>query len=86
MRIEIKGDGNTNLELNGDNTVLVTNQWFGDEHAAIEKADTYGKEGTLTIKDDVNDNGSSQRPVPRRTLPARCWQAATMMDCRHRRR
>ena len=55
--IEIKGDGNTNLELNGDNTVLVTNQWFGDEHAAIEKADTYGKEGTLTIKDDVNDNG-----------------------------
>lgn len=55
--IEIKGDGNTNLELNGDNTVLVTNQWFGDEHAAIEKADKYGKEGTLTIKDDVNDNG-----------------------------
>lgn len=55
--IEIKGDGHTNLELNGDNTVLVTNQWFGDEHAAIEKADTYGKEGTLTIKDDVNDNG-----------------------------
>lgn len=55
--IEIKGDGNTNLELNGDNTVLVTNQWFGDEHAAIEKADKYGKEGTLTIKDDVNDDG-----------------------------
>ena len=58
--IEIKGDGNTNLELNGDNTVLVTNQWFGDEHAAIEKADTYGKEGTLTIKDDVNDDGSEK--------------------------
>lgn len=55
--IEIKGDGDTNLELNGDNTVLVTNQWFGDEHAAIEKADKYGKEGTLTIKDDVNDDG-----------------------------
>ena len=54
--IEIKGDGNTNLELNGDNTVLVTNQWFGDEHAAIEKADKYGK-GTLTIKDDKNDDG-----------------------------
>ena len=34
--IEIKGDGNTNLELNGDNTVLVKNNW-GDEHAAIEK-------------------------------------------------
>ena len=56
--IEIKGDGNTNLELNGDNTVLVTNQWFGDEHAAIEKADTYGKEGTLTIKDDLNDDNT----------------------------
>lgn len=57
--IEIKGDGNTNLELNGDNTVLVTNQWFGDEHAAIEKADKYGN-GTLTIKDDLNDNGEEK--------------------------
>lgn len=54
--IEIKGNGNTNLELNGDNTVLVENRW-SDEHAAIEKADVYGK-GTLTIKDDVNDDGS----------------------------
>ena len=58
--IEIKGDGHTNLELNGDNTVLVTNQWFKDEHAAIEKADKYGKEGTLTIKDDVNDDGTAK--------------------------
>ena len=57
--IEIKGDGDTNLELNGNNTVLVTNQWFKDEHAAIEKADTYGK-GTLTIKDDVNDDDSKK--------------------------
>ena len=40
--IEIKGDGDTNLELNGDNTVLVKNRW-SDEHAAIEKADAYGK-------------------------------------------
>ena len=54
--IEIKGDGNTNLELNGDNTVLVKNHWFEDEHAAIEKADKYGN-GNLTIKDDVNDDG-----------------------------
>lgn len=53
--IEIKGDGNTNLELNGNNTVLVENDWH-DEHAAIEKADKYGT-GTLTIKDDVNDDG-----------------------------
>ena len=53
--IEIKGDGKTNLELNGDNTVLVENDW-SEEHAAIEKADKHGH-GTLTIKDDVNDNG-----------------------------
>ena len=45
--IEIKGDGNTNLELNGNNTVLTENNWR-EEHAAIEKADTYGK-GALTI-------------------------------------
>ena len=54
--IEIKGDGNTNLELNGDNTVLVKNNW-SEEHAAIEKADKYGK-GTLTIKDDLNDDNT----------------------------
>ena len=56
--IEIKGDGNTNLELNGDNTVLTENQWH-EEHAAIEKADAYGT-GTLTIKDDVNDDGTAK--------------------------
>ena len=56
--IEIKGDGDTNLELNGDNTVLVKNDWE-EEHAAIEKADKYGT-GTLTIKDDVNDNGTEK--------------------------
>ena len=56
--IEIKGDGNTNLELNGDNTVSVKNHWY-DEHAAIEKADKYGT-GTLTIKDDVNDDGTAK--------------------------
>ena len=54
--IEIKGDGNTKLELNGDNTVLVKNNW-SEEHAAIEKADKYGI-GTLTIKDDLNDDGT----------------------------
>ena len=56
--IEIKGDGDTNLELNGNNTVLVENDWH-EEHAAIEKADAYGT-GTLTIKDDVNDNGTEK--------------------------
>ncbi len=57
--IEIKGDGHTNLELNGDNTVMVKNEWE-EEHAAIEKADKYGN-GTLTIKDDVNDDGTARR-------------------------
>lgn len=53
--IEIKGDGDTNLELNGDNTVL-----SGDSHhAAIEKADKNGT-GTLTIKDDKNDDRSDK--------------------------
>ena len=56
--IEIKGDGDTNLELNGNNTVLTENLWR-EEHAAIEKADKYGT-GTLTIKDDVNDNGTEK--------------------------
>lgn len=64
--IEVKGDGNTNLELNGDNTVLVENRW-GEEHAAIEKADKYGKEGTLTIKDDVNDDGSEKKGTDKDT-------------------
>ena len=53
--IEITGKGNTNLELNGNNIVLSGNS----EHAAIEKADTYGK-GTLTIKDDKNDDGTAK--------------------------
>lgn len=53
--IEIKGNGDTNLELNGDNTVLSGNY----KHAGIEKADVNGT-GTLTIKDDVNDNGTEK--------------------------
>lgn len=57
--VEIKGDGDTNLELNGDNTVLVENDGSNHQHAAIEKADKYGT-GTLTIKDDVNDDGSKK--------------------------
>ena len=51
--IEIKGDGNTKLELNGNNTVLSGN----GKHAGIEKADVNGT-GTLTIKDDKNDDGT----------------------------
>ena len=51
--IEIKGDGDTNLELDGNNTVLSGN----GKHAGIEKADVNGT-GTLTIKDDKNDDGT----------------------------
>lgn len=53
--IEIKGNGSTNLELNGDNTVLSGNR----NHAGIEKADVNGT-GTLTIKDDLNDKGEEK--------------------------
>ena len=53
--IEIKGNGNTKLELNGNNTVFSGNK----DHAGIEKADVNGT-GTLTIKDDVNDDGSEK--------------------------
>ena len=53
--IEIKGNGNTNLELDGNNTVLSGN----GKHAGIEKADVNGT-GTLTIKDDVNDDGTAK--------------------------
>ena len=54
--IEIKGNGDTNLELNGDNTVLSGDRY----HAAIEKADKNGT-GTLTIKDDLNDDNSTPK-------------------------
>lgn len=54
--IEIKGDGNTKLELNGNNTVLSGSK----NHAGIEKADVNGT-GTLTIKDDLNDDNSTPK-------------------------
>ena len=60
--IEITGKGNTNLELNGNNIVLSGNS----EHAAIEKADKYGT-GTLTIKDDVNNDGSEKKGTDKDT-------------------
>ena len=49
--IEIKGNGDTKLELNGNNTVLSGSK----NHAGIEKADVNGT-GTLTIKDDVKED------------------------------
>lgn len=52
--IEIKGNGDTYLELNGNNTVLSGSK----NHAGIEKADVNGT-GTLTIKDDVKEDTTS---------------------------
>lgn len=82
--IEIKGNGDTNLELNGNNTVLVENGWE-EEHAAIEKADKYGT-GTLTIKDDLNDDGSVKDKDENGNAvdgtPANCWLAGTMNPAR----
>lgn len=50
--VSVKGDGNVNIELNGDNVLKVGNA--GNNHAALEKNDSDGK-GTLTITDnDVN--------------------------------
>ena len=75
--IEIKGDGKTNLELNGNNTVLVQNNW-SEEHAAIEKADKYGH-GTLTITDEVTDNGkptTGTKADTTGTLVAGCYHEA----------
>ena len=56
--IEIKGDGNTNLELNGDNTVLVENGWR--KNTPPSKKRTHTARAPLTIKDDVNDNGTAK--------------------------
>lgn len=79
--IEIKGDGNTNLELNGNNTVLVENDGSNHQHAAIEKADKYGT-GTLTIKDDVNNDGSKKTGMDTDTtgklLAGGCDEAAAI--------
>ena len=47
----VKGDGNTNIELNGNNTLSST-----DDHAGLEKTDAECA-GTLTITDDKNNNG-----------------------------
>ena len=49
--LTVKGDGNTNIELNGNNTLSST----GD-HAGLEKTDAECS-GTLTITDDKNNKG-----------------------------
>ena len=50
----IKGEGNTEIELDGKNTLI-----SGRGHAGLEKADDVST-GSLTIKDDLNNNGSKK--------------------------
>ena len=50
----IKGKGDTEIELNGDNTLI-----SGNYHAGLEKAGDVSQ-GSLTIKDDKNNNGSDK--------------------------
>ena len=51
----IKGKGDTEIELNGDNTLI-----SGNHHAGLEKAGDVSQ-GSLTIKDDVNDDNTTQK-------------------------
>ena len=50
--LAVKGNGDTEIELDGDNILK-----GGPEHAGLEKNDGDGN-GTLTIKDNNNKNGS----------------------------
>ena len=50
----IKGDGDTEIELNGSNILS-----SGNGHAGLEKADDVSH-GSLTIKDDVDDLGQKK--------------------------
>ena len=52
--LTVKGDGDTNIELNGNNTLSSTGA-----HAGLEKTDAECS-GTLTITDDKNDDGSEK--------------------------
>ena len=53
--LTVKGDGDTNIELNGNNTLSSTGA-----HAGLEKTDAECS-GTLTITDDKNDDGSEKK-------------------------
>lgn len=53
--LTVKGDGDTNIELNGNNTLSSTGG-----HAGLEKTDAECA-GTLTITDDKNNNRSDKR-------------------------
>ena len=53
--LTVKGDGDTNIELNGNNTLSSTGA-----HAGLEKTDAECS-GTLTITDDKNNDTSDKR-------------------------
>lgn len=52
--VDVTGSGNTNIELNGDNTLT-----SGYGHAGLEHNKT-DDSGTLTIQDEKNDDGSTK--------------------------
>ena len=52
--VDVTGSGNTNIELNGDNTLT-----SGYGHAGLEHNKT-DDSGTLTIQDEKNDDGSAK--------------------------
>ena len=54
--VTVKGDGTTNIELNGNNT-LKSGEGYSSGHAGLEKSTADGS-GTLIIKDDKNDDGT----------------------------
>lgn len=53
--LTVTGDGNTEIELNGDNTLI-----SGRGHAGLEKADDVSH-GSLTIKDDLNNDNRTEK-------------------------
>ena len=53
--LTVTGDGNTEIELNGDNTLI-----SGHYHAGLEKADDVSH-GSLTIKDDLNNDNRTEK-------------------------
>lgn len=52
--VDVTGSGNTNIELNGDNTLTGDSSHAGLEHNKTDDS------GTLTIQDEKNDDGSAK--------------------------
>ena len=52
--MEVTGSGDTNIELNGDNTLKGDSSHAGLEHNKTDDS------GTLTIQDEKNDDGSAK--------------------------